>query len=1487
MPKISLSLSLLNDNNLLASSFEDNTIRFANMNATSLKDIKFNDSIILKGHTHFIKVITALNKTILASGSCDNTIILWDIISFKQINNLTGHTGCINALISVPYVDSTNLLISGSSDSKIKVWQSNGKELKNTNGNDYFENNKPVNALAYGTIDYSAYIAIASDENKVKIWSYNDFIYEKQIINITDIKFLTIINNTLIVTVNSLNNSLDKIKVWNDTSVEPIFAFNSTKINTIKVLLNGNLAIGTKMLVNIYDLNFKIIQRLNHSFEVKLMDASAKNLIVANPDIKNDKTELTIWDLETCESKKNAILRGEIIIITILSNENIVALSYSKNYLLYIFDHTITQIFFKEDENRFDSLIELRKYRNNLAIGSSSIGLIEIWDIESKSLNKSLHTKNPVESLIEFKKFLISGHKDRSIIVWDLNLFIIKAEIRSEHKNKILFYSILQLGDLNLISFSNDSLFKWSFREKLRINSNDDLTKNIQNPITVLLFFSNQKLLGGSADSIIHVWDNHFIYKESLKRHEKQITCLISLNSYLFASASEDNIINIWSEDNPKPNQLSKSHNSKINSLVYDSNLNMIISGSMDGQIIIWQNTTQLTFKEELIGHTKQIEHLIYLDKDVIASASDDNTILIWNKSKIEFNLTNHTDSIYALTKLTNGNLASCSKDKTIRIWDKNNNFSLISTLYGHLRSVICIKSIDEQRLVSGSCDKKIIVWNITSNYIIKEINEAHSDCINTLTIYQGYLLSGSDDKEVKIWNLTNFISINKTINQVNSIKKIAYNSKINNLIALNGGNNFNLYKNDSKYNMISNLTGHTSFVKALAVIPSNENIVSGSNDATIKVWNSKTLQLIANLTGHTSFVNALVIIPSNENIVSGSNDATIKVWNSKTLQLIANLTGHTNYVNALVIIPSNENIVSGSDDATIRVWNSKTFQLIANLALRTSYVNALAIIPSNENIVSGSNDATIKVWNSKTFQLIANLTGHTNYVNALVIIPSNENIVSGSDDATIRVWNSKTFQLIANLTGHTDWVVSLSIITLNENIVSGSFDKTIKVWNSETFQLIANLEGHVNSVNALVIIPSNENIVSGLVNGGISFWSIKFELNFLRSCITKKSNNLQTNLEFSGKINTLAIIPSNENIVSGSDDATIRVWNSKTFHLIATLRGHTDWVNALVIIPSNENIVSGSDDSTIKVWNSKTFQLIANLTGHTNYVNALVIIPSNENIVSGSNDETIKIWNSKTFHLIANLAGHTYFIFALAIIPSNENIVSGSNDKSIKIWNSKTFHLIANLSGYTRSFNTLVIIPSNENVVAGSDDSTIKILNSKTFQLITNLTGHKGYVYALAIISTNENIVSGSSDETIKVWNSKTFQLLSNLRGHTNWVISLILIPSNLNIVSGSFDKTIKLWKNLYTSNIDKNDEILDLLFLSNYHLATSSLDGTLRVWNIYTCEIISNLTNDIIRKHASLDYDSYNGDLAHSEAKLINIYNAGFIYFNVSNVN
>jgi WD40 repeat protein len=62
-----------------------------------------------------------------------------------------------------------------------------------------------------------------------------------------------------------------------------------------------------------------------------------------------------------------------------------------------------------------------------------------------------------------------------------------------------------------------------------------------------------------------------------------------------------------------------------------------------------------------------------------------------------------------------------------------------------------------------------------------------------------------------------------------------------------------------------------------------------------------------------------------------------------------------------------------------------------------------------------------------------------------------------------------------------------------------------------------------------------------------------------------------------------LTILP-NGDIVSGSVDITIKIWNPNDGTLKQTLNGHTNWVNALATLP-NGDIVSGSSDKTIKIW--------------------------------------------------------------------------------------------------------------------------------------------------------------------------------------------------------------------------------------------------------------------------------------------------------------
>jgi len=62
----------------------------------------------------------------------------------------------------------------------------------------------------------------------------------------------------------------------------------------------------------------------------------------------------------------------------------------------------------------------------------------------------------------------------------------------------------------------------------------------------------------------------------------------------------------------------------------------------------------------------------------------------------------------------------------------------------------------------------------------------------------------------------------------------------------------------------------------------------------------------------------SITVIPNTDLIVSGSYDATIKLWDYKSMQIITTLSGHSGAVNWVIAIPFADYLASGSDDKSI-----------------------------------------------------------------------------------------------------------------------------------------------------------------------------------------------------------------------------------------------------------------------------------------------------------------------------------------------------------------------------------------------------------------------------------------------------------------------------------------------------------------------------------------------------------------------------------------
>lgn len=77
------------------------------------------------------------------------------------------------------------------------------------------------------------------------------------------------------------------------------------------------------------------------------------------------------------------------------------------------------------------------------------------------------------------------------------------------------------------------------------------------------------------------------------------------------------------------------------------------------------------------------------------------------------------------------------------------------------------------------------------------------------------------------------------------------------------------------------------------------------------------------------------------------------------------------------------------------------------------------------------------------------------------------------------------------------------------------------------------------------------------------------------------------------------------------------------------SFKGHKQGVLSTCFNPNLKQVVSGSLDNTVMVWNFKPNVRPFRFVGHRGPVYSVAMTPTGNTIVSGSADDTIRIWNN------------------------------------------------------------------------------------------------------------------------------------------------------------------------------------------------------------------------------------------------------------------
>jgi WD40 repeat protein len=107
-------------------------------------------------------------------------------------------------------------------------------------------------------------------------------------------------------------------------------------------------------------------------------------------------------------------------------------------------------------------------------------------------------------------------------------------------------------------------------------------------------------------------------------------------------------------------------------------------------------------------------------------------------------------------------------------------------------------------------------------------------------------------------------------------------------------------------------------------------------------------------------------------------------------------------------------------------------------------------------------------------------------------------------------------------------------------------------------------------------------------------------------------------------------------------------------------LSGHTDLIRAVIVTVGGRQIVSASDDRTIRIWNFDTGSTERVIETQKHWTRALAATFDGERLVSGSEDRTVKVWDLRDGVELQTLRGHRARVNSVAISPDGKRIVSG-----------------------------------------------------------------------------------------------------------------------------------------------------------------------------------------------------------------------------------
>ncbi|KAL3318712.1 guanine nucleotide binding protein (G protein), beta 5 [Cichlidogyrus casuarinus] len=291
-------------------------------------------------------------------------------------------------------------------------------------------------------------------------------------------------------------------------------------------------------------------------------------------------------------------------------------------------------------------------------------------------------------------------------------------------------------------------------------------------------------------------------------------------------------------------------------------------------------------------------------------------------------------------------------------------------------------------------------------------------------------------------------------------------------------------------------------------------------------------------------------------------------------------LKGHRSKVLCAAWSADKRHIVSSSQDGKLLVWDGFTSSKEFAISNPTTWVMTCNFSPSGSIVACGGLDNKCTLYpilqDEDPLPKKKLVATHTSYVSCCQFNLSDYQLITGSGDSTCVLWDVESAQIIQSFHGHCGDVMSIDLSPSETGRVfaSGGCDNCVNIWDMRTGLCVQVFQGHESDVNAVKFFPSGDAVASGSDDATIRLFDLRADREL---CTYKKDSVIfgcnAIDFSLSGRI-----------LFGGYSDHVINTWDVLKGNRISMLYGHENRISSLKISPDGLAICTSSWDATLRV---------------------------------------------------------------------------------------------------------------------------------------------------------------------------------------------------------------------------------------------------------------------------------------------------------------